>query len=385
MKIRIVEHSKQWRDALAALNTRLAAGGSDVNIPLPPDLNASPPSFHQGLKQIRYLALDEARAGSPAVRGSYALKFQEFWLGGELLSVADFMLPVSEGIVHPAYAPVAMRLLLDALNRQPYLYGLGMGGGSSTVARFLQAAGWRMSSVPFFFSVIHPFKFLRNIVHLRKKSLLHRLTLDTAAYSGAGWTAIRGWDLAHAQPTANGPLRAETVDDFGDWSDEVWKAARPHYGMCTVRDAETLRKMYPREAVGFERIMFSHEEKPVGWALLLNSQLRGHGHFGNMRLGSIVDCLAEPQYAVPIIRQTRAALVRQEVDLVVSNQSHRAWCQAMKAGGFMSGPSNFIFASSKALSRRMDEKQIQPGDIHVNRGDGDGPINLGTQYVRNDR
>jgi hypothetical protein len=386
MKIRIVEHSKQWRDALAALNARLAAGGSDVSIPLPPDLNASPPSFHQGLKQTRYLALDEARAGSPAVRGSYALKFQEFWLGGELVSVADFMLPVSEGIVHLAYAPVAMRLLLDALQRQPYLYGLGMGGGHSAVARFLRAAGWQMFSVPFFFNVVHPYRFLRNIVHLRKRSLFHRLALNAAAYSGTGWAAARCWDLAHAPSSAAGdPLQAETVDDFGPWSDEVWDSARAHYGMCTVRDAATLRKMYPCEAIGFERIMFSHEGKPVGWALLLNSQLRDHSYFGDMRLGSIVDCLAEPRYAAPIVHRSRAALVRQGVDLVVSNQSHRAWCQAMKASGFMSGPSNFIFASSKALSRRMDEKQIQPGDIHVNRGDGDGPINLGTEHMRDER
>lgn len=384
MKIRIVEHSKQWRNALAALNARLAAGGSNVIVPVPPDLNASPPAFHQGLKQTRYLALDESRPGSPAVRGSYALKFQEFWLGGDIVPVADFMLPVSEGIVRPAYAPVAMRLLLDALQRQPDLYGLGMGGGNSAVARFLQAAGWRMFSVPFFFNVVHPYRFLRNIVHLRKRSFFHRLALDGAAYSGTGWTAARCWDLTHIRPAGGSPLQADTVEDFGDWSDEVWEAARSHYGMCTVRDAETLRQMYPREAAGFERIKFLHDRKPVGWALVLNSQLRGHSYFGHMRLGSIVDCLAEPRYAAAIIRQSRMALVRQGVDLVVSNQSHRTWCEAMRASGFMSGPSNFIFAASKTLGRRMDEKLIKPDDIHVNRGDGDGPINLGTENLNHE-
>jgi hypothetical protein len=386
LKIRVVEHADKWRGALAALNGRLVAGGSDVGVPLPPDLNAAPPAFHQGLKQVRYLALDDPPGGAPAVRGSYALKFQEFWLAGELVSVADFMLPVSEGIVRPAYAPVAMRLLLDALQRQPCLYGLGMGGPHSTVARFLRAAGWQMFSVPFFFNVVHPFRFLRNIVHLRKRSPFHRAALDAAAYSGAGWAAARCWDLAHARPaTANGPLSAEVVDDFGSWSDEVWEAARSHYGMCALRDSATLRKMYPREAAGFERVRFVHDQKPVGWALVLNSQLRGHSYFGNMRLGSIVDCLAEPRFAAPIVWQTRSALVRRGADLVVSNQSHRAWCAALKACGFLPGPSNFIFASSKALSRRMEEKGVQPDAVHVNRGDGDGPINLGTEHLSDDR
>ena len=53
--------------------------------------------------------------------------------------------------------------------------------------------------------------------------------------------------------------------------------------------------MYPREAAGFKRIKFLDGQRPVGWALLLNSRLHGHSHFGEMRLGSIVDCLAEPR------------------------------------------------------------------------------------------
>ena len=385
MHIRVVEYGEEFAAALAAFNARLAAAGRDVHFP-PPRAASAPPVFHQGLPETRYLAVEEGPCRAAMVRGAFALKFQEVWLGGDVLPVADFMLPISEGIICREYGLVAALLLRHALARQSLLYGLGIGATDVAVARFLQAAGWRMFSVPFFFSVVRPYGFLRNIVHLRKKSLLHRLTLDAAAFSGAGWAAARCWDFANARlAAADSPLRAETVDDFGTWSDEVWETARPHYGMCALRDAATLRKMYPHEAVGFERIMFLHEEKPVGWALLLNSQLRGHSYFGNMRLGSIVDCLAEPRYAATIIRQARAVLVRQGVDLVVSNQSHRAWCEAMKAAGFMSGPSNFIFASSKALTRRMEEKQIQSDDIHVNRGDGDGPINLGTEHQNRDR
>ena len=95
-----------------------------------------------------------------------------------------------------------------------------------------------------------------------------------------------------------------------------------------------------------------------------------------MRLGSIVDCFAEPEDAETVIRQARLRLVQQGVDLVISNQSHRAWCAALRACGFVAGPSNFIFTSSKALTRKMEEEHICRDDVHLNRGDGDGPINL---------
>ena len=38
---------------------------------------------------------------------------------------------------------------------------------------------------------------------------------------------------------------AEVVEDFGPWADDVWEAGKAHYGFCAVRDAATLRKIYP--------------------------------------------------------------------------------------------------------------------------------------------
>ncbi len=108
MAIRIVEYAEELRNALAAFNARLAAAGCDVRFPPPRDA-AAPPVFHQGLKEARYLALEEDTCAVSAVRGAYALKFQQFWLQGDVISVADFMLPVSEGIIRPEHSLVAVR------------------------------------------------------------------------------------------------------------------------------------------------------------------------------------------------------------------------------------------------------------------------------------
>ena len=246
MQVRIVEFAEQWSAPLDAFNARLAAADSSAFFPAPPDPHAGPARFHQGLKQVRYLAVEEnsetASDLAPQVCGAYALKFQPFWLAGDVVDVADFMLPISEGIVDRSYTQVAVRLLLDAVQRQPLLYGLGMGGYDQAVARFLKAAGWQMFSVPFFFYVVHPLRFLRNIVYLRK-GWFRRSMLDLLAFSGLGWIAANSWKLFYAKRLDIAcEVRAEIAADFENWSDDVWNAARRHYGMC----ASVMRPRFAR-------------------------------------------------------------------------------------------------------------------------------------------
>ncbi len=372
----IVEYADQWRDALTAFNERLAAGGSTVCFPPPPDPAAAAPTFHQGLKVSRYLALEEGLSKGCAVRGAYALKFQQFWLSGDVIPVADVMLPVSEGIVDPAYVHVALGLLFDVQKRQPMLYGLGMGGFQEPVARLLKAAGWRLFSVPFYFQIIRAFPFFKNIAFLRR-SAGRRVACDFLAYSGLGWLAIAALKIRRPPRTAGSEfVEAEAVEEFGPWADEIWETGKSHYGLCSLRDAATLRNMYPRGVPNCMRLKVSSKGRPIGWSVLLNTKLKGHAHFGNMQLGSIVDCFAGPADAAHMLARSREHLVRQGADLIVSNQSHRVWRTAFARTGFAAGPSNFLFASSRALSEAMSRKQVTAEDVHVNRGDGDGPINL---------
>ena len=95
-----------------------------------------------------------------------------------------------------------------------------------------------------------------------------------------------------------------------------------------------------------------------------------------MKLGSIVDCLSIKGYETSIINKTSQILVNKGADLIVSNQSHIFWKNAFKMNSFVNGPSNFIFASSIALSEKLESNIRSKNHIHLTRGDGDGPINL---------
>ncbi len=113
-----------------------------------------------------------------------------FFFAANHAEVAHYRLPISEGIVNKAYATLGMQLLRHALKQQPMLYALGMGGMQNSLPQMLKAMGWGVWSVPFFYKVNHPARFLRNIRPLRK-SAARRMLLDLAALSGVGWVGLK--------------------------------------------------------------------------------------------------------------------------------------------------------------------------------------------------
>jgi len=371
--IHIEQYADRHTEAVRRFNERLLAGGTPNRFPTAPVPAWLPKIDGRSIFQEYYLALDE----EGEVRGAYILKHQDFQISGRVVSIADYHLPISEGAVDRRYSQVGVMLLRDALGRQPLLYGLGMGGYEEPLARMFEAAGWSMFSVPFFFRVVRPNNFLRNVVFLRR-SALKRTALDIAAFSGLGWLGVRAMQMLKHRKTADSSLKVEidTIDDFSDWADEVWRSSKQRYGMAAVRDAETLRILYPGDKQNFIRLRFSGESHATGWAVVLDSQLSGHKHFGDMRLGSIVDCFASVDDTTVVVDAARRFLESRGVDLIVSNQSHAAWQRGFREAGFLNGPSNFIFAASKKLAELLKKEGVENDGLHFNRGDGDGPIHL---------
>jgi hypothetical protein len=368
----VVEFGEAMTGEVLRFNERLRAGGAATSFPRSPVPAWLPKMPGRKVFEEYYLAVD----GAAAVRGAYILKHQEFCVRDESIAMADFTLPISEGVVNRNYPQVAVQLLWHALQKQRLLFGLGMGGYGEALARLLDAAGWSMFSVPFFFRVVHPGVFLKNLAYLRRQAATRHL-LDVAAMTGLGWLGVRGSQaLCSPKPRRDLGLSTELADDFSAWADDIWRQSKGQYGMTAVRDAETLRILYPQSDARFIRLKISHGSQTIGWTVLLDSALRGHKHFGNMRLGSIVDCFASTDDTVKVVSAAREFLELRGVDLIVSNQSHAAWRRGFRQAGFLAGPSNFIFASSPKLTKLLRERGVRNDDLHLNRGDGDGPINL---------
>jgi hypothetical protein len=170
-------------------------------------------------------------------------------------------------------------------------------------------------------------------------------------------------------------LRAITEPDFGAWSDRIWEEHKAFYPFIGRRDARMLGHMYPVTAPGITRYRIERNGSDVGWlctrALGFTSDAC-HPMFGGLKVGMIVDGVAHPDLSEAILAFGVRELARAGADIVVSNQLHPTWRQAMKSLLLAPAPSNFTFAYSKGM-RQLLQTSGAEAQMYINRGDCDGP------------
>ncbi|MCP4663924.1 MAG: hypothetical protein GY856_51735 [bacterium] len=365
-KIELRTLAKEWIPAVEAFNARLRA--RDAGGPIFPTScgDQSPGGFEREL----IIATE-----GDAVRGGYILKLQDFrFPSGKHRALGAFQLPLSEGIIDKRYTLVGLHLLFDATRRHPLLYTLGIGGFEEPFARMLIAAGWRLDPVAFFFRIVRPTTFLRNIVYLRS-SRLRRLLFDLAAALRLASLPIRALHVLRDRHRRRA-VDYRREERFGDWSDELWREASSQHALVGVRAAAVLNVLYPPGEERFVRLRVRDRGSTVGWAVVMNNPWTDHRHFGAMRLGSLVDCLALRGYEGRVGHAATHYLEENGADLIVSNQNHQAWRAALRECGYLEGPSNFLLAASPALVDAVAPWDKRRQLVHMNRGDGDGPIHL---------
>ncbi len=367
-------YTQEWEPAVGRFNRRISSHGGPSAFRFPESHVPAwlPPGGGRRTYTEMFLAAD-----GDEVRGGYVLRTQDFWVDGQVLPVGSLQLPLSEGIVDPQFRFVGVQIVADALKRQPLLYALGMGGEGEAYPRLLKGMGWPLFPVPFLFRVVRPSRFLRGMPLLRRDRK-RRLAADLLARTGAGWAGVRLAQLwASRGAPRGGDCRAEPVGALGDWADEVWDACKGRYTLAGTRDHDSLRSVfdgrYFKEPLALK---VTRGGRPVGWAALYDTQMSGSRHFGDLRVGSLVDGFAAPEDAPAVVAAATDFLARRGVDLIVTNQTHPAWNAAARGSGYLEGPSNFAFAMSKPLAARLSPWQEARRGFHFDRADGDGPINL---------
>jgi hypothetical protein len=325
--------------------------------------------------QELFLVLD-----GETVRGGYVLKHQPVSLRGQVRQMGNLYMPLSEGTINRAYSLVGARLFSDALRRESLLFAVGLGGANAHATSLVRALGWQLYPVPFFFKVLHGSRFLRHIRYLRT-TRPRALLLDLAALSGTAWLAAKlAQALLSRRPRTMPSPRAEVVEQFGDWADKLWPECAPRYSFVAVRTSEVLNRIYPPGRAGIFRLRISAADRVIGYAVVQEEESLDSEFMGEMRVGTIVDALALPEYAHPVIWLAAQELERRGVDVIISNQSHPAWGAALRRAGFLEGPSHCTFATAGRLAEEI--RAVDPGaqELHLNRGDGDWPwgVNLRT-------
>jgi hypothetical protein len=304
------------------------------------------------------------------VRGGYQLTNSQFVFNGMVADVAHGpQITISEGLINPRYSMVGALEVRDALERQPLMYTLGIGGMEQRLTKLLIALRFKVCPLPFYFHVSSPFTFLDNIAYLRRRKW-KSIALDVLRFSGLGSLAVTASQAR--LPTYTSAMAAQLVDKFDCWADVLWQRCKDRYSFLAVRNSETLNVLYPPSEPRFLRLQVCQNGDSIGWLVMLDTKMSNNKYFGNMRVGSIVNCLAAPEHASELIVWGRRFLTERGVDIIVSNHSSRVWRKALVSAGFLRGPSNFILALSPALSSALQHSNKLNDTIYMMRGDGDG-------------
>jgi hypothetical protein len=371
MAITIQPYTSELEPAVHAFNERLRSGGISFRF-FPSATKVWLPKIEgRQIYQEFHLAVEDG-----VVRGGYGIKHQLFHINGRTISIAHLELPLSEGTIDKRYSLLSLQLLADAQRRYPLLYASGMGGLRNTLPKILLSMKWSIAETPFFFRVCKPGNFFRNIVYLRR-TFWRRLALDIAALCGIGHLTLKPWHwwLEETLPAQAG-VGVEAFSEFGEWTTELWEAGKEGYSLSAVRDRETLNILYPPENPKFLKLRLTRDGSCFGWMVMLDTQMEGHKQFGNMHVGTLVDGFALPGWEFALTHHATRFLQKRGVDLLVSNQAHEAWCGALRRCGYLTGPSNYLFAASRELAALLAPWDERIKWIHFNRGDGDGPIHL---------
>jgi hypothetical protein len=372
MKIDFVPLSEALLPASRAFNERLRERGVPTFL-LPESAPSYPPPARLGASQLtHYVAIDE----TGAVRGGVMLSEHPGWLNGQVTPLLNIQSPLSEGTVNRAYSGVGLKMLSFITQRNPLVYAVGMGSEQNPFARLLHAAGWSFTRVPFQCAVIRPACFLREIGPLRHGPT--RVLARLAAGSGLGAVAGAAWRWAHKRTVPPGySFEAITSwpDELDGELDAVWNECRGAFDFALVRGARAINDLHPASQTRLRRWLLRERGRLVGWSTGLCTTMEGNPHFGDLRVGTVLDALAPANHLGALLLHTYQALRSLEADLVIVNCTHTLWRERLRRLGFIEFPSNFLLAISKPLAAALQTKSAL-GRFYVTRADGDGRIHL---------
>ena len=353
-------------DAIGRFNRRMEAGQSPYRL-YHEDLAKNPTADLEvrPINDSLWVAAD-----NDEVRGGTWLREQYFWINGATEKVGWMKFAVAESQVDPKFATVPLGMVLGLTKQQPRLMALGMGGHDAPFAKLLDAVKWRSSSVPFYFLVLRPFQVLRRLAYVRRRPGM-RVAMDLAAWTGLGWLGHSVYRLPAVIAGAGRRTEVRVEERFAPWADDVWIGCRDEYHALAVRDARSLDFRFQSsgyDAVDVDRLRVSRRGHDIGW-LCTKVTDRLTDHFGDLRVGLILDVLARPSDADAVLASGVRHLRGRSADIVVANFSHDVWGRAARRLRFLSGPSNVAFYRSPAADELLSAGGDALTRAHITRGD----------------
>jgi hypothetical protein len=355
MAFSVIPYGPEHEASVARFNARMRAAAAWTEFLLPE--RSVPVRSDSAVRSTQYIACDDAGD----VRGGIMIVECPGWINGRLQTVVNIQELLSEGIVDRRFMLVAPQLITTAMKFAPYVYAVGMGGKSNPLPRMLTAMGWHVRAVPFYFRMLRVGRCLAEVTAFRS-TRARRLAASVLRFSGLGWLGAR-W-----LQRFRGSRRILALDEMRSWNadvDAIWNAFRERCSFAVVRDSSTLPLLYGDGGVrGFRA---RDGDTICGWFSLAVAQMRDNQYFGNLRVAVVADALPLPGYEAALLASASDQAVRLGCDLVCANLLPSSLQDAARRSGWLAGPSNFLFGTTKPLTAVTDDRTA-----YVSRRDGDG-------------
>ena len=104
---------------------------------------------------------------------------------------------------------------------------------------------------------------------------------------------------------------------------------------------------------------------------MANKQMKNNHHFGDLKVGTLVDGLGRAADAPALVAAGINHLAETGADIIVANFSHAAWVEACRRSGMFAGPDSYYHFVSPG-GAPLFEDSCPPREIHMTRGHSNG-------------
>ena len=176
-----------------------------------------------------------------------------------------------------------------------------------------------------------------------------------------------------------GRAQVETREEleFDESYTELWQSVAGQFKAALVRDQASLQARFGRKIDRYRLLACRRGHKLMGYCILKMKTFSHDSRMGNMKVGTIVDCLYDPE--VPSILQSLMIHAsqwfdREDAHVIFCTASLSAVRRVLLANGFFRIPGNLNFAYHTRSPMPIDQVPIECW--HLMRGDSDADQNF---------
>ena len=175
------------------------------------------------------------------------------------------------------------------------------------------------------------------------------------------------------------PIQADLQweEAFDDSYTHLWQSVAGQFGAALVRDRAALESRYGGKIERYRLLTCRRHGKLQGYCIVKLKQFANDRRMGNMKLGTIVDCLydsREPFVLHGLIAHVAQWARQERVDALLCTASLKSLRQGLLRDGFFRIPGNLNFAYHSQSPSELEKISLDAW--HLMRGDSDADQNF---------